>query len=623
MANLKEIVSEMKTISAVIFDNSNEFYIPDFQRNFVWGREEILKLFDDFQDDTEGFSLESSSLEGYLLGNIVLIASEDSNKKIVVDGQQRLTTLSLISKAIYNVLSEKIKQDPTSSEKWIKRIGDIPKGYSITNDDGDYIKAKIQHDPSLGFGKYYNKLITDENDIENYTLETSDDENVKSVYEESYNFINELSDDQLVKFIAYFKGKVKLIITTAPTEAKAFQLFEILNDRGRSLEPMDLIKNHFLKILTSEGKNTAQINDFNSNWRELISNLKISDKKQISSTTFLKQFLIAFKGVNIKAEKMFEYIKSNKSGLDDGDEVLKFVENMKNVSSHYKKIEMGDYSTFNNDNNMYIIFRMLSIKQFHPLLMLFYNDTNDNKARVIDSIARFGAAVLFSSTQTNYIEKILPDLCEDYRTLKAKKTQKPQDAVDQLIDKIENYTKEKAELAQKILMDKNFVAKNGSYNSKALLVLEFIELYFNKNNIVMNIPKGKKLTAEHILSKKIDMTKYNYADFGMTDEKEFNSYVHRIGNLTLLYNTDNSSQGNGKYDEKKDGYKLSDFIMTSTLVVPKQTTVKNGMDTKLCANINKYEKQYATTNGHWTKNNIIDRGKDVAELVKRILTQDI
>lgn len=620
MANAKEIVSEMKTISAVLFDDTNEFYIPDFQRNFVWGREEVLKLFDDFQEDTDGFSMESTSLEGYLLGNIVLIASEDSNKKIVVDGQQRLTTLSLISKAIYHVLSEKIKNFPYTSQKWIQRIGDIPKGYSITNDDGDYIKAKIQHDPSLGFGKYYNKLITDANDIENYSLETTDDENVKNVYEESYNFINELSDDQLVKFIAYFKGKVKLIITTAPTEAKAFQLFEILNDRGRSLEPMDLIKNNFLKILTSEGKNKTQIDEFNNNWRELISNLKINDKKQISSSTFLKQFLIAFKGVNVKAEKMFEYIKDHKSGLSDGNEVLKFVEDMKNVSVHYKKIEMNDYSTFSNDNNMYILFKMLSIKQFHSLLMLFYNDTKENKERILDALTRLGAAVLFSSTQTNYIEKILPDLCGNYINLKNKK---PQEAFDQLIERIEECTREKAVLAQKILTDKNFAAKNGSYNSKALLLLEFIELYFNKNNIVMNTQKGKKITAEHILSQKIDMTMYNYADFGMIDEKEFHSYEHRIGNLTLLYNTDNAAVGNKKYDEKTSCYKLSDFVMTTTLVEPKQTTVKNGIDTIHFAKINTYEKQYTSPNGHWTKNNIDERGKDIALLVQKILTNEI
>ncbi len=614
MASAKEIVSEMKPISAVLFDNSNEFYIPDFQRNFVWGKEEVLKLLDDFQEDTDGFSAESATLEGYLLGNIVLIASEDSNKKIVVDGQQRLTTLSLISKAIVNVVSEKIKDDPY---KWMQKIADLPKGYSITNDEGNYIKAKIQHDPSLGFGKYYNKLITDADNIDAYTLETADDENVKIVYEEAYNFIAELTEEQLVKFIAYFKGKVKLIITTAPTEAKAFQLFEILNDRGRSLEPMDLIKNNLLKVLTSEGKAKAQIDDFSNNWRELINNLKISDKKQISSSTFLKQFLIAFRGENIKVESLFEYIKRE---FNDGDEILRFVEKMRAVSAHYKKIEAGDYSTFQNDNNMYILFKLLAIKQFHSLLMLFYDDSKEQKVKVLDAVTRLGAAVLFSSTQTNYIEKILPELCSAYNSLKAKK---PQEAFDKLIEKIEEYTKEKADLAQKILIDKNFVAKNGTYNSKALLLLEFIELYFNGNTIVMNVPKGKKLTAEHILSQNIDMKVYSYSDFNMVDAKEFHSYEHRIGNLTLLYNTDNASVGNKKYSEKISCYKISDFILTTTLVEPKQTAVKNGVDTIHFANINKYEKQYVSTNGHWTKKNIDERGKDIAELVQKILVKEI
>jgi len=616
MASTKEIVSEMKTISTVLFDNTNEFYIPDFQRSFVWGREEINQLLNDFREDTNDFSIESSELEGYLLGNIVLIANEN-NKKIVVDGQQRLTSLSLISKAIYDVLDKKIKEDPDNSNKWTKKIGDIPRGYGIINDNDEYVKAKIQHDPSLGFGRYYNKLITDAPDIESYNLETSDDGNVKSVYEEAFNFISEFEENKLFRFIAYFKNKVKLIVTIAPTEAKAFQLFEILNDRGRSLEPMDLIKNNFLKILTSEGKNKNQIDDFNNNWKDFIKNLKISDKKQISSSTFLKQFLIAFNGINVKAVQLFEYIKS---GLNDGNVVLKFVENMKITSEHYKKIETGDYSTFDGDNNMYILFKLLSIKQFHSLLMLFYNETKEKKEKVLDAVTRLGAAVLFSFTQTNYIEKILPELCRDYSTLKDKK---PQEAFNNLIEKIEKHTKDMAALAKKILVDKNFAGKNGSYNNKALLLLEFIELYFNENPTIITNRKKRKLTVEHILSQKIDMTKCCYADFDMKDDKEFHSYVHRIGNLTLLYNTDNSSVGNKKYNDKLDCYKDSDFTMTTTLVKPKQTTVQDGLETTRCSNINKYEKQYPTPNGHWRKENIDERGKDLAELVYKILVNEI
>lgn len=64
-----------------------------------------------------------------------------------------------------------------------------------------------------------------------------------------------------------------------------------------------------------------------------------------------------------------------------------------------------------------------------------------------------------------------------------------------------------------------------------------------------------------------------------------------------LYN----SVGNGSYNDKMVAYKNSDFIMTSTLIEPVVTGVKNGLDTRLFAYINKFEKQYSSDNGQWKK----------------------
>jgi len=153
--------------------------------------------------------------------------------------------------------------------------------------------------------------------------------------------------------------------------------------------------------------------------------------------------------------------------------------------------------------------------------------------------------------------------------------------------------------------------------------LKFIELYFNNNPLVKTPPKGKKITAEHILSKELDMSKVSNKDLGFSDDKERINHWHRMGNLTLLYNTDNSSEGINPYSQKTDCYKNSDFIITNTLVSPKTTTVINGQDTAKFKLINKYEKQYATNNDHWCKKQITARSADIAELVYKLLTNTI
>lgn len=616
MQSNKEIVSEMENIGSVLLNNSIAYYIPEFQRSFVWGEEEIQQLLNDFVEDTDDFKEDTNELEGYLLGNIVLI--DQGQRKIVVDGQQRLTTLSLMSKAIYAVLNEHIKNaaasnDLTKMQTWSKRVGEIERGFYIL-DDADVIQAlKIQHDPSLAFGTYYKKLIANDNDPSDIIKE--EDANIDVVYSKIYEFLSELSDDQFQKFILYFKSKIKLIVTSAPTEAKAFQLFEILNDRGRSLEPMDLIKNSFLKVLNVEGKSSLQIADFNKDWQEMMSNLQLTAKKKISSSTFLKQYLIAYKGENKKADQLFEYFKDSSNGFD-GTAILDLVSNMNKVSKIYREIELGNFNCFLNDQNMYILFKLLGIKQFHPILMIFYSEDKEDKEKVLDALVRLGAAVLFSYTQTNYIEKIQPSIIKNYWKIAAKDKKQ---ALTNLIGELEKCAKDLVPVMRANISTRNFVGKNGEVHSKALMLLKFIELYFNQNTKVQSVPKGKKITVEHILSRNLDMSNISYVDLELVDEAEKRDYIHRLGNLTLLYNTDNASVGNGSYNDKMVAYKISDFIMTSTLIEPVVTGVKNGLDTRLFAYINKFEKQYSSDNGQWKKTLIEQRGADLAELMERIV----
>lgn len=616
MQNNREIISKMENISTVLLDNAAIYYIPEFQRKFVWGTEEIDQLINDFMEDTQEFTVETNALEGYLLGNIVLI--DQGNKKSIVDGQQRLTTLSLFSKAIHVVLSEHIAKavamnDMKGMQEWSKRVGEIEKGFHVLDDFGNPQGLKIQHDPSLAFGSYYRKLIDGTSDSNDILKE--EDVNIGTVYDRIYDFLIGLDDSQFLKFIAYFRTKVKLIVTSAPTEAKAFQLFEILNDRGRSLEPMDLIKNTFLKVLTVEGKSQIQIDDFTRDWNGMMSNLQLDAKKKINSSTFLKQFLVAFKGENIKADNLFNYFKDPKNNYD-GTTILSLVTNMNRVSNIYKKIESGKYEYFLQDQNMHILFKLLGIKQFHPLLMIFYDAEKQQKEEVLDKITKLGAVVLFSYTQTNYIEKILPEIIKKYWTCREKDQNK---AYHNLILDIEEHIKDRAPIMRTALATRNFVGNNGDVNSKALMMLKFIELYFNRNTKIITVPKGRKVTVEHILSRNLDMKDVTNFDLGFDSDEGRKDNIHRLGNLTLLYNTENSSLGNSPFSDKVITYKNSDFILTSTLIEPVETGVKNGQDTRVCEYINKFEKQYEVKDGQWTKQLIDQRSEDLADLMMAIV----
>ena len=135
----KEITSDLESIEEILINTKERYFIPEFQRNFVWGRDEVKQLFYDFFEDADGFFKETSTLNGYLLGNIVLINNEESNYQIVIDGQQRLTTITLIARALYKEVTERIKKNPVNAIELMKYTGELDKAYASKLDDGTFI----------------------------------------------------------------------------------------------------------------------------------------------------------------------------------------------------------------------------------------------------------------------------------------------------------------------------------------------------------------------------------------------------------------------------------------------------------------------------------------------------
>lgn len=137
---MAKITSEMQPLSQVLVRSSNQFLIPDFQRAFVWTDEEANNLINDFLEDTDNLSVDINLLPGYLLGNIVLINNEDENTVDVVDGQQRLTTLTLLFKAIFITLETLQQNDTQNAHNWYRVMADIDKAFQFL-DNNDAFKG--------------------------------------------------------------------------------------------------------------------------------------------------------------------------------------------------------------------------------------------------------------------------------------------------------------------------------------------------------------------------------------------------------------------------------------------------------------------------------------------------
>lgn len=614
---MEEIYSEMVSINGLLIEEKRKFYIPDFQREFVWGREEAEELINDFAADTENFSTALDKLQGYLLGNIVLI-EEDHKQYLVVDGQQRITTLTLLFKALHEKTKKLLDEDMGKErDKLLKKMGQLNLAYEILDEEDNFNGLRLSHSVNLSFGNHYKKIIrTSESDVEDITsesnvLSTISDSNIDEVYLTLLEKIEELDKKQIFNFIAYLKSKVKLILTKSSSEGKAFQLFEVLNDRGRSLEPMDLIKNNFLKKLNFEGFKKEEIDSFNESWKNFVNNLYISKKNKIASSTFMKHFVVCNYYVNLKQDKLFDYFKENE--IFTGTEILSLAEKLEKSAKMYTDIQTNPFNnTFlSNNKSLYAIFNILRIKQLHPILMAFYEADKDNKEKISDLLSRYGASIVFSFQQTNAIEKELPLIMKEVSKGKTfdERYSNAEKAVMRLITS-------NIEVLKNTMATKNLVNSNGNALGKATDILKYIELCVMSNNLVTR--PNKKLTLEHILATNTAIT--NFSDYGFSDEKDFIESLNKIGNLTLLYNDENSAASNKDIEFKKSIYESSDCKITKLISVELSTPIKNGKETMKINKLNKYRSP-EKIGEKWTKKNIESRSEKIATLLKDFLMQ--
>jgi len=601
----------MKDIKGIL-DNKNQFVIPDFQRSFVWTDKEVDTLFSDFKEDTDYYTDGLDTLPGYLLGNIVLISNENNPTRFdVIDGQQRLTTLTLIfcalNKLFMDIAEETRRNLGANADMWMGHTYSFKEYFRILDNNLQFVDYKILHTQDLDFKETYKSIIKQGALVSDEDNTSAN--NLEAVYESILEKLRGIYNDEpqkLLYFLQYITTKVKLIETTAPSIERAFQLFEILNDRGQSLEPLDLLKNYLLKNLTSApGITQNQIKDFSDSWSQFLKNLKDTGKsKAIETSTFIKHFIIGTKAINVKKKDLFEHFKKNELVAND---ILQLSSDINSISKVYASINKDPLSNdfLSNDDGMYTLFTLFNTVQIHPLLMPFYNASRVDKVQVVDAAVRYVAAVIFSYTQTNAIEAELPEMIE-----KILHESDPARRLEVAVTELELRTKPYVDLIRALLPVKDFGSKNKKQAPKAFQILKFIELYLNQKD---SIKTNKKIELEHIMPQAA-----NNNDYSFDDEDTRKEYLNHLGNLTLLDRSLNASVKNGNFADKLNHYKACEFVITKALAeeieypVQKQQPLINFQNTYFTVD-NPGQIKY------WDKTQIDERGQKLVEVLEKLL----
>lgn len=244
-----------------IFSDDFVFTIPLYQRAYSWTTEQSEELLQDLLRAMEGGEESIDDLSPYFLGSIVLIKGDDPEAQ-VIDGQQRLTTLTMLLAALRSMIKSEYVEGLTSFL--------CEKGNVITGTPTRYRLRLRDRD-----AKFFQQYIQDEDGIEALkTLSnTTLPESQRNIRDNALDFIIELqklSQDQLVTLTQFIVNRCFLVVVAVSSADldSAYRVFSVLNSRGLELSYPDILKAEIISSIPS-----SQQDDYATKWEELESML--------------------------------------------------------------------------------------------------------------------------------------------------------------------------------------------------------------------------------------------------------------------------------------------------------------------------------------------------------------
>ena len=578
--NIKEILSEESNIKF--------FYkIPAYQREYSWKEENWENLFNDIKDNNKG----------YFLGSIICIQKENDNDKQIfdlVDGQQRITTISILFIAIYKKIKELAKDNPDilnfiENEKNVINYSLLKK--LLVKDNNPTLQLSISNNNKNDY-KYLlsiNDLISERIDVKNfgnrriskaykYFLEKLDEELEKNTEKVIFDFFEKLSSAFLVKIVV-------------KDETSAFTLFESINSKGMPLTPLDLIKNSIIEHLSKNTDKNAET--INEEWNIIIKNIE----DYTNQVRFLRHYYNAMRVNNLldnipKATKT-NIIKIYKELIKKEEDFI--LQDLIEKSKIYKYFIAPDEIDENNEkvykykNKLIDLLNLGVAPAYTLLLFVFSKYPNEDFSNLLELIENwFIRRQLTNTPPTSKLDDIFMNA--------VKEIQNEYDfgIIKDLMTKSDIYVTDKE--FKKFLLKKPIYDINSDTTRYLLLKLERSK---RKDENELENPwkknKNKKVwSVEHILpqtpNKKSDWKQYFSDD-------EIENYVHRIGNLTLIWGKNNSSLSNDSFYKKLEN----------------ENGYQNG-----AVQINSYIKDNNIQ--EWTKNDIEKRGEELVEELMPLLT---
>lgn len=543
-----------EAMSLTFLGNEGLVRIPFFQRGYVWeitNWEDILTDLLDFE-------------KSHFLGSLILKQQEKQTGKpkevLVIDGQQRLTTLSVLLRAVYNSFDQETKDncEPALRNYLFFKKNQTDKNYLVKIDHSKVDKKYFQ--------RIINNEITEEEYdaiiIENPTTKTQSKHNkVLQCFKYFSEKLKEVHIDSRVElFNRLLDTENKILVVIDLSEKEDEQaIFDTINSAGVRLSSADIIKNALFQKALDWFDNDEEVEAlYKEKWERVFSidedainfwdTPRATGRLMRDNIEILLHAIAVIKGFFDPDKHTLSDLSSLYKGYISNiskDELHKFIEEISKYAKVFREkiLVFNDSTLFNYQDNYSRLFHILNICEistFHPYILSLFFKYENNESKLLQELHKVETLLvrrMITKSETKSYNKMCKEFIKDNSTIDIKLAEQTDEEVKNGLTSI--------------------------VNKNATLLLFWIELYRRAHDSKQSVKELKyNYSLEHIMPQKWE--EY-WADVDVVDEgsnlisdkelarKTRYTKIYALGNMTLLNSSLNTSIRNYEFSKKIEG----------------------------------------------------------------------
>ena len=518
-----------------IFSDRFVFTIPSYQRPYAWTTEHSGELLEDLIDFMENYGEDKTDLNPYFLGSIVLI-KDDSPSAQIVDGQQRLATLTILLSSLRSLLSPK---NANSITPFLYEQGNDIKGtpnrYRLTLRDKD--------------AEFFKEYVQDENGIEKLQEidRTGLSDSQLNILENSLLFLKRLEnlpEDQLKLLAQFIINHCFMVAVSTPDSESAYRIFSILNDRGLDLSLTDILKADVIGVISQNEQEpyTDKWEDLEEalgrdTFRDLFAHIRMIYRKNKPRDSLIKEI---HQHVNPKKDPK-NFIDNTLIPYANAFDIIK--------NSSYKSYKYAD-----DTNSLLKWLNRIDNFDWIPPAISYFSINKDKPSMLVDfftDLERLAAGLMIMRVNVN-------QRVDRYGKLLA--SIQDGDDLYQSNSPLQLTNQERNEILNTLNSNIYLIKNVPRY------ILLRLDSALSDGNASYEYAST---TVEHVLPQNPKIPSI-WTDW-FPEEEERERFVHKLGNLVLLSRRKNSQSRNYDFDTKKRKYFATDrgispFVLTTQVL---------------------------------------------------------